>query len=70
MIEDEEPWEPSEQEKRNAAAAINSILSLLTHYSELTGKLVCGKRCNVSGIGRLGASLIIALGRVKQSFVL
>lgn len=68
--DNEEPREASDQEKRRAAAAVNNILSLLTHYSELTGKLVCEKRCTLSGIGLLGASLIIALGRIKQSFVL
>ncbi|RVW31264.1 Protein TWIN LOV 1 [Vitis vinifera] len=68
--DDEEPREASDQEKRRAAAAVNNILSLLTHYSELTGKLVCEKRCTLSGIGLLGASLIISLGRIKQSFVL
>lgn len=70
MVDDEEPREASDQEKRRAAAAVNNILSLLTHYSELTGKLVCEKRCTLSGIGLLGASLIISLGRIKQSFVL
>nr|AML78577.1 putative LOV domain-containing protein [Hakea drupacea] len=68
--EAEELCEASDLEKEKAAASIESILSLLTHYSELTGKLVCGKRCNLSGTNPLGSSLIISLGRIKQSFVL
>nr|AML78616.1 putative LOV domain-containing protein [Dryas octopetala] len=66
----EEPCEASDLEKRRAATAINSILSVLTHYSELTGRLVCGKRCSISGVGLLSSSLNISLGRIKQSFVL
>ncbi|KAL0421180.1 UNVERIFIED_CONTAM: protein TWIN LOV 1 [Sesamum latifolium] len=65
-----EPCEASELEKTKANAAINNILSVLTHYSELTGRLVCRKRCCLSGNGQLGASLNICLGRIKQSFVL
>nr|AML77066.1 putative LOV domain-containing protein [Phlox sp. BC-2016] len=69
-LEVHEPCEASEIEKQKAAAAANSILSLLTHYSELTGRLVCGKRCCAAGRSLLSSSLVISLGRIKQSFVL
>nr|AML78307.1 putative LOV domain-containing protein [Staphylea trifolia] len=69
-LEIEEPCEASELEKRRAAAAFNNILSVLTHYSELTGKLVCEKRCSLPRAGCLSSSLNISLGRIKQSFVL
>nr|AML78238.1 putative LOV domain-containing protein [Galax urceolata] len=62
--------EASDVEKRMAATAINNILSVLTRYSELTGRLVCGKRCCMARKGFLRSSLIISLGRIKQSFVL
>lgn len=72
IAEDEinEPCEASELEKTKASAAINNILSVLTHYSELTGRRVCRKRCCLTGNGQLVASLNISLGRIKQSFVL
>ncbi|KAB1220743.1 Protein TWIN LOV 1 [Morella rubra] len=35
----EDPCEASDQEKRRAATAIDAILSVLTHHSELTGRL-------------------------------
>nr|AML77339.1 putative LOV domain-containing protein [Scaevola sp. BC-2016] len=60
----------SDLEKLRASTAINNILSVLTHYSELTGRLVCEKRCCSSSMGWLSASLNISLGRIKQSFVL
>ncbi|XP_068326169.1 protein TWIN LOV 1-like isoform X2 [Pyrus communis] len=66
----EESCEASDVEKTRAATAINNILSVLTHYSELTGRLVCGKRCSLSGVGLLSSALNISLGRIKQSFVL
>ncbi|CAB4295156.1 unnamed protein product [Prunus armeniaca] len=69
-LEVEESCEASDLEKTRAATAINNILSVLTHYSELTGRLVCGKRCSLSGVGLLSSSLNISLGRIKQSFVL
>lgn len=69
-LEVEEPCEATEAEKRRAATAIDNILSVLTRYSELTGGLVCGKRCSLTGTGCLSSSLIISLGRIKQSFVL
>nr|AML77328.1 putative LOV domain-containing protein [Loropetalum chinense] len=69
-VEVEEPCEAGETEKQRATTAIAKILSVLTHYSESTGRLVCVKRCSLSGMGRLGSSLIISLGRIKQSFVL
>ncbi|KAI7994462.1 Protein TWIN LOV 1 [Camellia lanceoleosa] len=69
-LEVDEHCEASDLEKRKAATAINNILSVLSHYSELTGTLVCGKRCGLSGMGLLGSSLNISLGRIKQSFVL
>ncbi|KAJ4974555.1 hypothetical protein NE237_007729 [Protea cynaroides] len=69
-LEAEESCEASNLEKQKAVTSINNILSVLTHYSKLTGKLVCGKRCSLSGTNPLGSSLIISLGRIKQSFVL
>ncbi|CAK9137079.1 unnamed protein product [Ilex paraguariensis] len=69
-FEVDEACEANDLEKREAATAINNVLSVLTHYSELTGRLVCGKRCGLSGRSLLGASLNIYLGRIKQSFVL
>ncbi|KAI5679086.1 hypothetical protein M9H77_10036 [Catharanthus roseus] len=69
-IEADEPCEASELEKRKATAAVNNILSVLIHYSQTTGRLVCGKRCCLPGTGLLSASLNISLGRIKQSFVL
>ncbi|CDP00284.1 unnamed protein product [Coffea canephora] len=70
-LEIDQPCEASELEKRKAATAINNILSVLAHYSEseVTGRLVCGKACCLSGMG-LGASINISFGRIKQSFVL
>ncbi|KAK9935214.1 hypothetical protein M0R45_022324 [Rubus argutus] len=69
-LETEETCEASDMEKRRAVSAMNNILSVLTHYSELTGRQVCGKRCNLTGVGLLSSSLNISLGRIKQSFVL
>nr|AML79506.1 putative LOV domain-containing protein [Phacelia campanularia] len=66
----DEACEASELEKRKSAAAINNVLSVLTHYSELTGRLVCGKRCCLPEKSLINAALNISLGRIKQSFVL
>lgn len=44
-LEVDEHCEASDLEKRKAATAINNILSVLSRYNELTGTLVCGKRC-------------------------
>nr|AML78777.1 putative LOV domain-containing protein [Angelica archangelica] len=66
----DEPCKAGDIEKRKAVTAMNNIFSVLTHYSELTGRLVCGKRCCVPVTSPLGASLNISLGRIKQSFVL
>nr|AML77170.1 putative LOV domain-containing protein [Strychnos spinosa] len=66
----DEPYEASPQENRKAATAMSNVLSVLTHYSQMTGKVVCGKRCCLSGMDLLDASLNISLGRIKQSFVL
>lgn len=70
VLDVEESCEASNVEKRKAYEAVHNILSVLTHYSELTVRLVCGKRCCSVGIRPLGSSLIISLGRIKQSFVL
>nr|AML79210.1 putative LOV domain-containing protein [Synsepalum dulcificum] len=69
-LEVDEQCEASDLEKQKAASAINNILSVLSQYSEFTGRLVCGKRCCFSGMDLLGSSLNISLGRIKQSFVL
>ncbi|GFZ00125.1 PAS/LOV protein B [Actinidia rufa] len=66
----DDPCEASDVEKQKAATAMKDILSALTHYSELTGRLVCGKRCCSAGRGLLSSSLTLSLGRIKQSFVL
>ncbi|KAK9060281.1 hypothetical protein SSX86_020985 [Deinandra increscens subsp. villosa] len=60
----------SDLEKQGANSAMGSILSMLTHYSQLTGKLVSEKRCCSSYMSGVGASLNTSLGRIKQSFVL
>nr|AML78606.1 putative LOV domain-containing protein [Cladrastis kentukea] len=49
---------------------MDNIFSVLTHYSESTSRLVCRKRCSMPDVGLLSSSLIISLGRIKQSFVL
>nr|AML79015.1 putative LOV domain-containing protein [Maesa lanceolata] len=69
-VEIDEHCEASDAEKRKATTAISNILSVLSHYSELTGRLVCGKRCCSSETGLLVSSLNVPLGRIKQSFVL
>ncbi|GKV22451.1 hypothetical protein SLEP1_g32324 [Rubroshorea leprosula] len=69
-LDAEERCEASDLEKRKATTAIKNIFSVLTHYSEVTGRLVCGKRCAISGVGFISSSLNISLGRIKQSFVL
>ncbi|XP_030442449.1 protein TWIN LOV 1 isoform X1 [Syzygium oleosum] len=69
-VEAEEPCEASDSEKRRAASAIGDIMSVLTRYSESTGRLVCGKRFFCPGSSLLSSSVIISLGRIKQSFVL
>lgn len=66
----EESCEASELEKQRAATAINKILSVLTRYSESTGRMVCGKRCSLPAAGLINSSLNISLGRINQSFVL
>nr|AML78652.1 putative LOV domain-containing protein [Reseda odorata] len=66
----EERCEATESEKLRAVSAINNILSVLTHYSELTGRLICKKRCCLPAAGFLSSSLVISLGRIQQSFVL
>ncbi|CAL1413796.1 unnamed protein product [Linum trigynum] len=66
-LEIEEKCEASDTEKQLAATAISNVLSVLTHYSESTGRLVCEKRF---GPSLVSSSLHISLGRIKQSFVL
>ncbi|ESR51818.1 hypothetical protein CICLE_v100317522mg, partial [Citrus x clementina] len=60
-LEIEDSCEASDLEKRKAATAIDNILSVLTHYSQLTGRLVCGKRCSLPGMGFISSSLYISL---------
>ncbi|KVI05579.1 protein TWIN LOV 1 [Cynara cardunculus var. scolymus] len=60
----------SDLEKRRANTAMSNILSMLTHYSELTGRLVSDRRCCSSNMSHVGASLNTSLGRIRQSFVL
>lgn len=65
----EEPCEASDVERQRAITAFNKILSVLTHYSESTGRLVCGRR-SLPRVGLRSPSLNLSLGRIKQSFVL
>ncbi|CAL9248896.1 unnamed protein product [Arabidopsis halleri] len=69
-LKDWEHCEASESEKLKAVEAVNNVLSILTRYSELSGRLVCGKRYCLRGVDCLSSSLVISLGRIKQSFVL
>ncbi|XP_014521152.1 protein TWIN LOV 1 isoform X1 [Vigna radiata var. radiata] len=69
-LEREDPCVASDEEMRSAVTAMDNIFSVLTHFSEATGRLVCRKRCSVPDVGLLSTSLIISLGRIKQSFVL
>ncbi|XP_057448334.1 protein TWIN LOV 1 isoform X2 [Lotus japonicus] len=69
-LESEEPCEASDVEKSRAVTALDNIFSVLTYYSESVGRLVCRKRCSVPDVGVFSSSLIISLGRIKQSFVL
>lgn len=69
-VDVEGPCDASDLEKRKATAVVNSILTVLVHDGESTGRLVHGKRSSQPGTGLLGASLNISLGRIKQSFVL
>ncbi|XP_010915170.2 protein TWIN LOV 1 [Elaeis guineensis] len=69
-LDAEESCKASDREKEKALNAANSILSTMTHYSKLTGRVVCTKRCSSAGIAPLSSSLNISLGRIKQSFVL
>nr|AML79075.1 putative LOV domain-containing protein [Linum tenuifolium] len=66
-LEIEEQCEAGDTEKQIAATAIRNILSVLTHYSQSTRRLVCEKRFGPSFVS---SSLHISLGRIKQSFVL
>nr|AML77837.1 putative LOV domain-containing protein [Pistia stratiotes] len=69
-LEAEESCGASDVEKQNALDASNAVLSTLTHYSELTGKIVCRTRHVSFDAAPLPSSLHISLGRIKQSFVL
>nr|AML78808.1 putative LOV domain-containing protein [Canna sp. BC-2016] len=69
-LEAEESREASKQEKELALDAANSILSTLTHYSKLTGRVVSGKRCIKAGFSVINSSLVMPLGRIKESFIL
>ncbi|CAN1196913.1 Protein TWIN LOV 1 [Linum perenne] len=63
----EEQCEAGDREKQIAATAIRNVLSVLTHYSVSTGRLVSEQRF---GASLVSSSLHISLGRIKQSFVL
>ncbi|CAA7402975.1 unnamed protein product [Spirodela intermedia] len=69
-LEAKESCEVGDLEKQKAADAANNVFSTLTHYSELTGRIVCRTRCSSAGAAPLPSSLNISLGRIKQSFVL
>ncbi|XP_020592169.1 protein TWIN LOV 1 isoform X2 [Phalaenopsis equestris] len=63
--------EAGDREKQKAVDGATEVLSKLAHYSEVTGRVVCGKRCSPkAGISSLSSSLCTSLGRIKQSFVL
>ncbi|KAI4384245.1 hypothetical protein MLD38_002425 [Melastoma candidum] len=69
-LQAEEQCEASNHENRKAARAIHNIMSILTNYSQLANRLACGRRCCSDGLVLLGSSVVISLGRIKQSFVL
>ncbi|KAJ0240441.1 Protein TWIN LOV 1 [Hirschfeldia incana] len=69
-LENWEHCEASESERLKSAEAVNNVLAVLTRYSEFAGRLVCGKRSCLRGAECLSSSLVISLGRIKQSFVL
>nr|AML79209.1 putative LOV domain-containing protein [Synsepalum dulcificum] len=69
-LEVDETWKATDIEKQKAAIAVNNILSVLTLYSESVGRPVSGKRFCLAGTDILGSSIVISLGRIKQSFVL
>nr|AML78103.1 putative LOV domain-containing protein [Polygala lutea] len=64
------PCEASDGEKKRATTTMNNIFSILTHYSEVNGRLVSSQRSGLPRTGLLCSSLNISLGRIKQSFVL
>nr|AML78961.1 putative LOV domain-containing protein [Stemona tuberosa] len=68
----EESREASEHEKERATNAANEILSVLTRYSKITGKRVCARGFGSAAgtVPPLSSSLLLSLGRIKQSFVL
>ncbi|CAD5317951.1 unnamed protein product [Arabidopsis thaliana] len=49
-LKDWEHCEASESKKLKAVEAINTMLSILTCYSELSGRFVCGKRYRLRGV--------------------
>ncbi|KAL5187402.1 Protein TWIN LOV 1 [Glycine soja] len=65
-LEREESCEASDDEKRSVVTAMDCIFSVLTHYGEAIGRLVCRKRSSIPDMGLLSTSLIISLGRIKQ----
>ncbi|CAN7102292.1 protein TWIN LOV 1 isoform X1 [Brassica rapa] len=69
-LENWEHCEASESEKLKSVEAVGNVLSVLTRYSEFAGRLVCGKRSCLRVADCLSSSLVISLGRIKQSFVL
>ncbi|KAK9090626.1 hypothetical protein Sjap_023803 [Stephania japonica] len=64
-LDAEESCEACELEKQRTATVIENILSLLSHYSELSRKRSC-----YSKMRPLGSAITISLGRIQQSFVL
>nr|AML77199.1 putative LOV domain-containing protein [Encephalartos barteri] len=72
-LEEEETCQPTESEKQKAITAVTCVLSELTHFSNYTGRVVSGTRSSPRDPGRVApicSSLLIALGRIQQSFVL
>ncbi|MBA0798391.1 hypothetical protein Gohar_008983 [Gossypium harknessii] len=65
VLDIEETCEASDFEKRMAANAFNSILSVLTNYSESTGRLVCGTRCSAPGLYQ-GFLMSLSLGYLQH----
>eukprot|EP01018_Ginkgo_biloba_P010510 Gb_14095 [translate_table: standard] len=62
-----------ESEKQKAIDAVTNVLSELTHFSKYTGRTVSDTKCNSADLVRVApicSSLLIALNRIQQSFVL
>nr|AML79406.1 putative LOV domain-containing protein [Cycas micholitzii] len=72
-LEEEETCEATESDKQRAINAVTRVLSELTHFSNYTGRIVSGTKSIPRDPGRVApicSSLLIALNKIQQSFVL